>query len=118
MKKTQYVERTYNLGDYKSIKFSSALSDIPQSLALNDKITGLLYLHQFLTIETAYRRYYELIQGMSTASVKDALEKLETERVQTMKELYEEIQKTEETIYAKANEALSNQDEPTEQGDE
>lgn len=94
MERTLYVERTYSLGDYKSIKFSSAMTQIPQELATNDNIIGLLYMHQFLAVETAYRRYYQLIESMAKKEITEVLQQLEEARTQTMQELYAEIQKS------------------------
>lgn len=110
MERTLYVERTYNLGDYKSIKFSNALTGIPQELATNDRVIGLLYTHQFLTIETAYRRYYSLIERLAKSSIEETLAQLETERTQTMEELYAEVKKIHDQQEARVNAALAAQD--------
>lgn len=91
MERTLYTERLYSLGDFKNIKFSTALTNIPEELAMNEKVVGLLYMQQFLGCEIAYRRYYDLIQKLTKDNVQNVVEYLENERNQTMKELYEEI---------------------------
>ena len=85
------VERLYFLGDYKNIKFSNVLKDVPDEIAQNDKAVELLYTQQFITVEIAYRKYYELIGKISKQKSEEVQEFLEAQRVQTMKELKEEI---------------------------
>lgn len=96
MERTIYAERLYSLGDYKNIKFSTALTGIPEELATNDRLAGLLFFQQSLACEIAYRRYYDTINKIATEKIQDVLGYLEEQRTQTMTELYEEIKKTKE----------------------
>lgn len=95
MERTLYAERLYSLGDFKNIKFSNALTGIPEELASNPRVVELLYVQQFLAIEIAYRRYYNTIDKITREKIVDILEFLEAERTQTFQELSEEIRKTE-----------------------
>jgi len=92
MQRTLYAERLYSLGDFKNIKFSSAITDIPEEVARNEKVIGLMYMNMYLSIEISYRHYYELIDSMITSKVKDVIEHLELERTQTMQELKAEME--------------------------
>jgi uncharacterized protein YbjQ (UPF0145 family) len=93
MERDIHVKRLYFLGNYKNVEFSNTLKGIPEELASNDKVVGLLYVQQFIAIETAYRKYYQLVENLVGEETKKVLETLETERTQTMRELYEEINK-------------------------
>lgn len=92
MNRTVYVERLYSLGDFKNIKFSSALTGIPEGLAKNDKIVALLFLQSALSCEIAYRRYFDTVDRISKEKITNVLRYLEDERTKTYYELYQEIQ--------------------------
>lgn len=87
------VERLYPLGDFKNIKFSTLLKDIPEELARNETVVGLLFLQQSISCEIAYRKYYDLVNKIAKDKIENVLEYLEQQREQTMAELYEEIKK-------------------------
>ena len=107
MERNLDVERLYFLGDYKNIKFGNQLVNIPEKVAMNDKAVELLFLHQFLSCEIAYRRYVEMLDkisqeysivknGKNIADPEAVMEFLQTERAQTFAQLYEEIKQTQE----------------------
>lgn len=87
MTRTLYSERTYNLGNYQSVKFSNALTGIPKEMAFDAHLVGLLYYNQIVEQEYAYRKYYQLIETIARDKVVDILGFLETEREQTLQEL-------------------------------
>jgi hypothetical protein len=86
------VERLYYLGDYKNIKFTNSLTDIPENLAKNDKVTSLLFFQNALACEIAYRKYLETIEIM-VREKNDPIPYLEEKREQTLAQLLEEINK-------------------------
>jgi hypothetical protein len=101
------VERLYSLGDYKNIKFINELDGIPESFATNPKAMELLFFQQTLACEIAYRKYYEVIDYISTSlstvkggrtvvDAEQAMAYLLEQREQTFAQLYEEIKKTQE----------------------
>lgn len=105
MNRNLQVERLYSLGDYKNIKFTNGVNDIPQELALNEKVTELLFFQQALSCEIAYRRYYDLIEkiseemtivknGRRVVDGEQALAFLQEQKETTMKELYSELNAT------------------------
>jgi hypothetical protein len=93
MERTLYTERLYSLGDYKNIKFSTALTGIPEHLANEEEIVGLIFVQQFLACEIAYRKYYDLIQKLTREGVQDVIGYLENERNKTVQELTDAIKK-------------------------
>lgn len=94
--RTLYVERLYSLGDFKNIKFSNALVGIPEHIAMNDRVVGMLFFQQALSCEIAYRKYYDVVNKIATEKIQDVLGYLEEQRTQTLKELWEEISKAED----------------------
>lgn len=91
MERKLNTERLYYLGNYKNIKISNELSNIPESF-ISDKVIDLLYTHQLLAIEKAYRQYHEIIKNLP-ADEAEVLEYLEAEKVQTLAELKAEWDK-------------------------
>lgn len=107
MKRDLGVERIFPLGEYKNIKLSSTLRDIPEELAQNERVAGLLYLQQALSCEIVYRRYFDtldyisknftkVVGGKTVADSEEVMKFLMEEREQTLAELLEEIKKTNE----------------------
>lgn len=107
MERTLNTERLYSLGDFKNIKFSNTLNNIPEEIAENQKAVGLMFYQQALSCEIAYRRYYDMIEkineemstvrgGRKVVDNEKVMEFLLEERQQTMKELYEELKKNHE----------------------
>lgn len=113
MERTLYVERLYSLGDFKNIKFSNALTGIPEELAKNDKIVGLLFFQQALSCEIAYRKYYDMVNKITTEKIQDVLSHLEEKRTQTLKELYEEIKSAEEATPKSQEDSEEDQEKET-----
>ena len=76
------LERTYNLGDYKNLKISDFVNDLPEELVLNeDFISGFRSL-QLVSFEKLYYSYAELgsvLEQMESNQEKiDYLEEIET----------------------------------------
>lgn len=108
MERSLYTERLYSLGDFKNIKFNNTLTGIPAEIANNPKAIELMFTQQFLSCEIAYRKYYDMMEkiseeytvvrnGKKIADSQAVLEFLQSEREQTMAELYEEIKKVGES---------------------
>lgn len=94
MERTIYTERLYSLGDFKNIKFSTALTGIPEGLALSDTAVGLIMYQQALFCEISYRKYYNAMEHVAKNLKNDpeaVMEFLLQERTQTYQELLEEI---------------------------
>lgn len=95
MQRTLSVERLYSLGDFKNIKFTDTITDIPQELSLNPNAMKLISYLQLTEIELSHKRYIKL--GLMLPARPDqidaTLELIEEERSRTFTELLEEINK-------------------------
>ena len=80
MEKTLYCERLYSLGDFKNIKFSQAITQIPESFASNPEAVNFLYVDMFLSMELAYRKYYAMVENLARERVVDVISTLHTEQ--------------------------------------
>lgn len=96
MNKISSVERLYSLGDFKNIKFSDSITEIPESFVLNKRAMELLRYIQILDIEDAYYRYARLMLNLKPHGVEEAMNFLETERNRTFEELLNELKKKDE----------------------
>ena len=67
MKRSLNVDRTYFLGDYRSLKISDYIQDIPEELSINPEFMGVMRTLQLLEIERAYYQYSVMSQQMKEA---------------------------------------------------
>lgn len=84
------VTRTYSLGNYKNIKFSDTISDIPEDLAIDHETMNVLRFLQLVSIEKSYFDYLNSADKWHELDIEEAIEKLnglETETMSTLKEL-------------------------------
>lgn len=90
MQKNLKVERLYSLGDYKSIRISDEIIEIPDEFVLKEEVLESLRYLQFITIEIAYRRYLTLAkkaQTFTSEQINEAIGYLEQEKLTTLAEL-------------------------------
>jgi hypothetical protein len=90
MKRNLSVERLFPLGDFKNIKFTSELENIPEEFATNEKAVGLLWLQMAYGCDIAYVKYYNLIESLAKTGIKEKLARLEEERQNVINELNKE----------------------------
>lgn len=84
------VTRTYSLGNYKNIKFSDTISEVPKDLAINQEVMGVLRYLQLVSIEKSYFEYVHNAEEWHDLGIEEAIEKLnglEHETMATLKEL-------------------------------
>ena len=84
------VTRTYSLGNYKNIKFSDTISEIPEDLAINHEVMGVLRFLQMVSIEKSYFEYVHNAETWHDFGIEEAIEKLnglERETITSIKEL-------------------------------
>lgn len=84
------VTRTYSLGNYKNIKFSDTISDIPEDLATNHEVMSVLKFLQLVSIEKSYFDYVKDAETWHSYDIEEAIEKLnglESETMSTLKEI-------------------------------
>jgi hypothetical protein len=91
MNKSLSVERLYSLGDYKNIKFSDTITDIPGHVALDQDVMKLLSYLQIVDIELSFNRYKELVTRAGTEKSEDILAFLEEERTLTFQNLVDRL---------------------------
>lgn len=85
------MERNYYISQFNTMRFSSYISDIPAELMLNDEFLSKLRLYQFLDSECSFAKYIELYEMLDRIDQEQALEIIENQKVQTLKELIELI---------------------------
>ncbi len=87
LSRTLKVERLYSLGDYKNIKFTSELYNIPKEFAFNNDIMTRINYVLLLDVEANFRKYVELASKLNTLKVEEMMQFLEEERINTLDEI-------------------------------
>lgn len=77
MKRKINIERLYSLGDYKNIKFSEEVSEIPDELVNNEQFITILTSLMLLRIEQNYNKYIKLMESTRGKSIEDVINLLE-----------------------------------------
>lgn len=85
--RTLKVERLYSLGDYKNIKFTSELYNIPKEIAFNNDIMTRINYVLLLDVEANFRKYVELVGQINTLKVEEMMKFLDEERINTLDEI-------------------------------
>lgn len=95
MNKTLAVERIFSLGDYQNIKFTDTITEVPESLVLNQDAMRLVRYLQLVDVEWAYINYMNLRKNSPKIArpedIEGALEFIESERTRTFEELLASI---------------------------
>lgn len=85
------VERTYNLGDYKSLRVSDYINDIPEELMLNADFMDSLRVLQMMRCDKVFFTYQKESQTYKNASkefsIEDALRTIDEVSVSRMEGL-------------------------------
>ena len=95
------LERVFNLGDYKSLRITDYINDIPDELALDEGFMYMLRYLQLLEVEGAYYSYSLMSKDMKDEFETDGLrfEALREITINTYQSLAEKMQ----TILIKEN---------------
>lgn len=80
-------ERVFWLGDYRNIKITDLMVNVPERVVLNDELVGELMYYQMLTIEKAFRRYLQLAEQINTVTTEEAIAFIESEKESALKKL-------------------------------
>jgi hypothetical protein len=91
MNRLAKVERTFFLGQFKNIKITDEIEDIPEYLALNEEVINNIYYMLLLSVESQYRRYQKINKELGEISLEDSLALLEEMKGSTMKSIKELI---------------------------
>jgi len=84
------IERVYNLGDYKSIRFSDEIHNLPDEVAFNAELVDKIRYLQLVNVELHYRQYLELAKKVNTFGVEkiaEAMQLLEDEKATTLQDI-------------------------------
>lgn len=87
MSRTLKVERLYSLGDFKNIKFTSELYNIPKEFAFRKELIDKINYLMLLDVESNFRKYTELISTINTLKLEEMMKYLEDERMNTLDEI-------------------------------
>lgn len=91
MERSLSAERLYSLAEFQNIKFVNTLTGIPREMAENEEIVRKFFYLQALSCDIAYVDYKRMREKAKEEKVTDILEFLKEERMQTLKELMNEI---------------------------
>ena len=87
MKRKISLERLYSLGDYKNIKFSEEVSEIPDELVNNEQFITILTNLMLLRIEQNYNKYIKLMESTRGKSIEDAISLIEDLKINQLDNL-------------------------------
>lgn len=95
MKKSIGIERTYFLGQFKNIKYSTKVEDIPENLLLNPQFIEALKTSMYLEADRAYFEYMKnsLTVAPEKVSPEEALamiDEVAVERLENLKQTFAE----------------------------
>lgn len=90
MKGTLGIERTFSLGDYKNIRVTDIITDVPEEWMFDEEITNKLRLLQLMRADSVYYNYLKnsptFIEPMKT---EEALEIIDKVTISTTEKLYQ-----------------------------
>lgn len=95
MNRTIGTERLYTLGNYKNLKVTDVISDIPQELLGNSEVMSSLRMLQMLQSDKTYLQYLlnsatmQDLSGATPADLEELVETIDETRVATLEKLKE-----------------------------
>ena len=93
MKQTIGMERSFFLGDYKILKVSDIITEIPEELINNKEVQSLLRMLQMIRLDkshVAYRLHASKVYGLEYEDALALLNDLEMDTIKTLKEILED----------------------------
>ena len=82
MNKTLRVERLYSLGDYKNIKITSELTDVPDTVWKDEEKVSVIEFSLLLDVESQFYKYMEMVKqqkGMTIEEVQSQILELKSD---------------------------------------
>jgi hypothetical protein len=89
MQRSLRIERLFGLGNFSNIKFVDEITEIPESVALNQKAVSLITQLQMLEIERAHARY--VLLGKTLPATPEQIEKTAEILEQARSRVFEEF---------------------------
>lgn len=91
MNRTSAIERLYFLGDFKNIKITDTISEIPEEVFLNKEAMDSIVNLQLISTEHTYTTYLKLINALPKTDY-DTIEKLLNEaKSRTFEQLIKQL---------------------------
>ncbi len=89
MKRSLQLERVFNLGDYKSIRFGDVIEELPADIIFDNTIVDKIRFLQMLNADISFQVYKKLNAEILKREAKgeNVLEYLETLKISTMEEI-------------------------------
>lgn len=87
MNRTLGIERVFTLGDYKSIRFSDTIENLPQEVMLNQELVDKIRYLQMLNVDSAYQRYAEMYRKLNVLPEEEKMSFLIEEKLNTLDEI-------------------------------
>jgi hypothetical protein len=81
------MERVFSLGDYKSIRFSDTITDLPQEVMLNQDIVDRIRYLQMISVDLAYQTYVDTYRKLITITEEEKLSFLIEQKINTIDEI-------------------------------
>jgi hypothetical protein len=87
MNRSVGMERVFSLGDYKSIRFSDTINDLPQEVMLNQELIDKLRYLQMLNVDAAYQLYVDMNRRINRIPEEEKLSFLIEEKLNTLDDI-------------------------------
>lgn len=87
MNRDLHVERLYSLGDYKNIKFSDVISDLPKEVMFNNELIEKIQFLQMINMERMFRIYLDLNRTLGEMNSETIAKYLEEVRLSTLEDI-------------------------------
>ena len=88
MNRNLRIERLYPLGDYKNIKFYDEIEGVPEELAYNKEVVGLLQIMLMLQCDRGYLEYKKMLGDLTAKmNVDEMIAYVDDLREQTLQTL-------------------------------
>jgi hypothetical protein len=85
--RTITTERLYYLGDYRNLKVTDTIADLPSKVVFTPNLGGKIRWIQLLEMEILHEKYLEMKGRYKDKSPEEVLALLEENRVQALQEL-------------------------------
>jgi hypothetical protein len=87
MNRSLGIERVFSLGDYKSIRFSDIINELPQEVMLNQELIDKLRYLQMLNVDAAYQLYVDMNRRINRIPEEEKLSFLIEEKLNTLDDI-------------------------------
>ena len=93
MNRSLGIERVFSLGDYKSIRFSDNIQELPQEVMLNQELVDKIRYLQMLSVDSAYQKYVETMKKYGNLPEEERTSFLIEAKINTLEEIKQLLNK-------------------------